>query len=153
MVRFAAVLLAVGAVIAAVAARAETPAALTDEQQLLALEQEWVKAESNHDAATLERILDDQFLCRFGTAQPLGKKAFIAAVTDGPLDPTLSQTLSDQVIIINGDTAIVMETDTIRRTKDGQPMESVHRFTTTYIRRHGRWRALAEQSARVSATK
>jgi hypothetical protein len=46
-----------------------------------------------------------------------------------------------------------METDTLRRTKDGQPVESVHRFTVTYIRRHGRWLALAEQSAKVPPAK
>ena len=153
MRRFSAVLFATGAVLAAVFVRAETPATLTDEQQLIALEQEWINAEKNHDVATLERILDDQFVSWFGSSKPIGKKAFIAEVTDGPLEPTLTHTVSDYVFIINGDTAVVMETDAIRRIKDGQPRESIYRFTTTYIRRDGRWRALAEQSVKVPATK
>ena len=153
MKRFAAYIVAAMAVFLAQSVRAESPGTLTDEQQILALEQEWIKAEPNHDVATLDRILHEQFVSRFGAEQPLNKKAFIADVTEGPVDPTLTHTLSDQRVIINGDTAIVMETDTIRRIKDGQPVESVHRFTVTYIRRQGRWQALAEQSARVPAAK
>ena len=151
MKRFTTLFLVAMAVLLSQSVRAEVPGASTDEQQILAIEQEWIKAEPKHDAATLDRILHDQFVSRFGTGKPLAKRAFIADVTDGPVDPTLSHTLSDQTVIISGDTAIVMETDTIRRTQDGKLMESVHRITVTYIRREGRWQALAEQSARVTA--
>ena len=121
---------------------------LTDEQQLLELEQAWVRAEGCHDTDALQRILDAQFVGTFGTGEVLTKGAFIAQVTGGTIDPTLTQTLSDRIIIINGDTAILVDTDTVRRTKDGKPVEHALRVTTTYIRRQGRWYALAEQTAK-----
>ncbi|MCJ7451276.1 MAG: hypothetical protein MUO39_02215, partial [Steroidobacteraceae bacterium] len=44
--------------------QAEVPAApaLTDEQQVIATETEWVQAEVHRDAAVLERVLDDRFM-------------------------------------------------------------------------------------------
>jgi ketosteroid isomerase-like protein len=119
------------------------------EQVLLELEQEWVAAENHHDAATLRRILDDQFVNTFGTGELLDKEAFIAAVTSGELDPSLSQTLSDRTTVIAGDTAIVVGTDTVRRTREGKTVTTVFRYTVTYIRRQGRWTALAEHMVRV----
>jgi hypothetical protein len=138
---------------AAVAGEAKISAAPAPsaEQQLLDLEQEWIKAEGLHDAATLRRILDDQFVHTFGAGEPVGKEEFIRDITSGPLDPTLTQTLSAQTIRVAGDTAIVVETDTIRRIKSGQPVANAYRITVTYIRRDGRWTALAEHMVRVPA--
>src|ERR1035437_5801839 len=153
MRRFTAVICAVGGMFSAAFASADPAATATDEQQLAALEQEWGKAAGAHDAATLARILDDQFVGTFGTGKLLDKKAFITAMTDGPVDATISQTLTDQTIVVAGDTAILVETDTVRRIKNGQPVENVYRFTTTYIRRDGRWLALAEQTAKFPPAK
>lgn len=152
MIRRAAFILAAGAsVSSALAGEGTVPATPVrdDEQQLIALEQEWTWAEGHHDTAMLERILDPQFVGTFGTGKLLERTAFIEAVTEGPFDPTLTQTLTDRTIVINGDTAILVDTDTIRRLKDGQPVEHVFRLTTTYIRRNGQWRALAEHMVRV----
>ncbi len=125
----------------------------TDEQQLIELEEAWVRAEHNHDTAALQRLLDPHFVCTFGSGELLTKPAFIAHVTDGPLDPTLSQALSDRTVVVAGDTAVIVETDVIRSTKDGQPVERVYRVTTTYIRRQGHWSALAEHMVRTTPTK
>ena len=46
-----------------------------------------------------------------------------------------------------------MDTDTVRRTKDGQLVERNYRVTTTYIRRQSRWFALAEHMVRVTPGK
>ena len=46
-------------------------------QQILHLGEEWVAAEVKHDAATLDRILDDKFLATFGSKRPYNKPAFI----------------------------------------------------------------------------
>src|SRR5882672_7228509 len=151
MIQRATLFLAACAMVSAVAASEDkipaTP--VTDEQQLITLEQEWTRAEAKHDITALERILDPQFVCTFGTGKLLDRQAFIQAITEGPIDPTVTQTLTDRTIVINGDTAILVDTDTIRGIQDGQPMEHVYRLTTTYIRRNGHWRALAEQMVRV----
>ena len=46
--------------------------------------------------------------------------------------------------LVAGDTAVVVETDTERKVRDGKPSAAVYRFTVTYIRRGGHWVALAE---------
>jgi hypothetical protein len=124
--------------------RADDKAAVEDEKALLKLEREWVAAEARHDVVALQSILDDRFVSTFGAGKLLDKTAFISDVTAGAIDPTESQKLSERTIVLAGDTAVVVETDTIRRIKNGQPTESVYRFTVTYIKRDGHWVALAE---------
>lgn len=115
-----------------------------DERALLKLERDWVAAESRHDAATLRRILDDRFIATFGDAKPIDKEAFIDEETQGAPDPTVSQVLSDRRIIVADRTAVIVDTDTLSRIKDGKPSTMTWRFTVTYIKRGSRWFALAE---------
>jgi hypothetical protein len=111
---------------------------------VLDLEQEWVAAEHNHDTAVLRRILHDKFIATFGAEKPDDKEAFIKEIVSGDVDPTESQTLTDRNVIIDRDTAVVVGTDTERGTKKGAAYTVVYRYTVTYIRRNGRWIALAE---------
>ncbi|HEY6904032.1 MAG TPA: nuclear transport factor 2 family protein, partial [Candidatus Acidoferrales bacterium] len=123
-------------------------------QQILDLEQVWVTAEHNHDAATLRRILDDKFVATFGGEKPLDKEAFIKETVTGDVDPTESQTLADRNVIIDQDTAVVVGTDTERGTnKKGKAYTAFARYTVTYIRRNGQWVALAEHLAEVPQAK
>jgi hypothetical protein len=112
-------------------------------QQLLNLEKEWAAAEDKHDATVLGRILDDRFVATFGAAKTYDKEAFIKLFT-GDVDATASQSLTYQAVIIDSDTAAVVGTDTAHGTRDGAPYTAVYRYTVTYIRRHGQWRAIAE---------
>ena len=122
-------------------------------QQILDLEQVWVIAEHNHDAATLRRILDDKFVASFGGEKPLDKEAFIKLIVSGNPDPTETQTLTDRNVILDHDTAVVVGTDTERGTKKGAAYTAVARYTVTYIHRNGQWVALAEHLVEVPQTK
>src|SRR5215469_9881922 len=86
-------------------------------QQVLDLGKIWVDAEIKHDAATLRRILDDKFVASFGTEKPYDKEAFIKLICSGDVDPTESQTLTDETVVIDRDTAVVVGTDTLHGTK------------------------------------
>jgi hypothetical protein len=122
-------------------------AATADEQALLKLEHEWVDPEARHDVVALQAILDDRFVATFGAGKLLNQNVFIEDITAGAIDPTESHELSDRTIIVAGDTAVVVETDTIRRVTNGEPSAKVYRFTVTYIMRRGHWAAPAEQGA------
>lgn len=111
------------------------------------LEKQWAAAEDKHDAATIRRILDDKFVATFGAQKPYDKEAFIKEEVAGDVDPTASQTL-DETVILDGDTAVVIGTDTERGTKNGVAYKAVDRYTVTYVRRQGQWLALAEHIAR-----
>jgi hypothetical protein len=114
------------------------------ERQVSKLEQEWVTAEIHRDAAVLRRILDDRFVATFGAEKPIDKEAFIKAITGDPTDVMQSQDLTDETHLVDRDTAVTVGTDTIRGTTDGKPYTAVYKFTTVYIKRGGRWLALAE---------
>jgi ketosteroid isomerase-like protein len=123
-------------------------------EEVLRLEREWATAEDKHDEATLRRILDEKFVVTFGSKKPpYDKEGFIKAQLAGDVDPTESQTLSDQTVIVDGDTAVVVATDTERGTKKGEAYTAVARYTVTYIRRNGRWVALAEHMVLVPQAK
>ncbi len=113
-------------------------------QQVLDLGREWAAAEDKHDATTLRRILDDKFVASFNAKKPYDKEGFIKEILSGDVDPTQSQTLTDETVVIDGDTAVVVGTDTLRGTNKGTAYTWVARYTVTYIRRHGEWVALAE---------
>ena len=119
------------------------------QQQVLDLSKEWVAAEIKHDANTLRRILDDKFVVSFGTGKPYDKEGFIKQEVSGDVDPTESQTLTDQTVIIDQDTAVEIGTGTERGTEKGAAYTTVYRYTVIYIRRHGQWVALAEHLVQV----
>jgi ketosteroid isomerase-like protein len=141
------------AVVASQSNYANDPPSADAKQQVLDLGKEWGAAEVKHDGATLLRILDDKFIATFGTRKPYDKRAFIKAILDGDVDPTASQTLTDEIVIVDRDTAVVVGTDTVRGTEKGAPYVVVYRYTVTYVHRQGQWRALAEHLVEVPQTK
>lgn len=123
--------------------------ALTDEQQVIATESEWVQAEIHRDAAVLGRVLDDRFMVNSSTGKLSDKPTVIAEVLSWKM---VSQTITDRTVVVDGDTAIVFGTANFRFAVDGQDDEaSAGRYTTTYIKRDGRWRALALQMTALKA--
>lgn len=127
---------------------------LDSKQQVMDLEQAWTAAEDRHDADTLRSILDERFVFTIGAdARLYDKEAFIAANLRGVPDPSKSQALTGRTVTVDGDTAVSMGTDTERGTRNGKPYTEVARYTVTYIRRAGRWTALAEHMDEVPAAK
>lgn len=122
-------------------------------QQVLDLSKEWVAAEIKHDANTLRRILDSKFVASFDAEKPYNKEAFIKLVVTGDVDPTESQTLTDETVVIDQDTAVEVGIDTVRGTEKGVAYTVVYRYTVTYIRRHGQWIALAEHLVELPQAK
>jgi ketosteroid isomerase-like protein len=121
-------------------------------QQVLDLGKVWVNAEVKRDAATLRRILDDKFVASFGTEKPYDKEAFIKLLTTSD-DFIESETLTDETVIVDHDTAVVVGTDTVRGKEKGTAYTVVYRYTVTYVRRNGQWLALAEHIVEVPQAK
>ncbi|HKD46813.1 MAG TPA: nuclear transport factor 2 family protein [Rhizomicrobium sp.] len=127
----------------------QSPPAATARQQASNLLRDWVTAENEHDAAALERILDDKFISTYGAGKPVRRDAFIKSLTSGKADPRQSQTLTDETVIVDGDTAILVGTNTFHRTDGAQPDGLALRYTITCVRRNGRWVALAEHIVKM----
>ena len=107
-------------------------------------------AENAHDVAELGRILDDQFISSYGAGKPTRKDAFIKALTKGKADPAQSQSLTDETVIVDGDTAILVGTNIFHRTDGAKPDGLALRYTITCVRRDGRWTALAEHIVKMT---
>jgi len=124
--------------------------AASDEQQVIAVETEWVDAEVRHDEAVLDRVLDERFLVNSSKGVPRNKASVIADVRGWNL---VSETITDRTVLVDGNTAIVFGTATFRFAVEGRVDEtSAARYTTTYIKRDGRWRALALHMTSLNAT-
>lgn len=119
------------------------------EQQVSKLLRDWVTAENEHDAAALDRILDDQFISTYAAGKPTRKAAFIKSLTKGQADPRQSQSIEDEIILVSGDTAILVGTDIFHRTDHAEPDGLALRYTITCVRKNGRWVALAEHIVKI----
>jgi hypothetical protein len=120
-----------------------------DEEQLVAIGKQWSDAEVKHDESVLNRVLDDDFVMVSGSGKiTVGKAAFIEGIRKSTF--TSMNTMYDR-ILINGDTAIVIGSFTVRLASglDTQPS----RYTVTYLKRQGAWRAIAEQIGSITAPK
>ena len=119
------------------AAAAATPTSANEE--LMALDREWVEAEVKHDRKVLERILDDGFVATFTSGTTYDKPAYIAAVVGAPITPF--EVIHD-LVRVHGDTAVVIDrVGTAPGTK----------VVWIAIRREGRWRVIAEQFIAIAA--
>src|SRR5215831_6449 len=103
-----------------------SPLPADPKQEILDLGQQWVAAENKHDTTTLGRILDDKFVASFDTGKPYDKEAFIKLIVSDDVDPTESQTLTDETVLIDGDTAVVVGTDTDRGTEKGVAYTTIY---------------------------
>ena len=123
------------------------------QHQILHIDRAWADAEIRRDANALRRILDDGFIAVYGSGRTADKEMFIKnAIGDGS-DRILSQDLSDVTVRVNGDTAVVVETDNVRGTDSGQPYVTALRLTSTYVKRNDQWLALAEHFTRATDLK
>jgi ketosteroid isomerase-like protein len=117
-------------------------ATISDEEQVLALSREWVDAEVRRDLATIERILDDRFVCTWPNGTTVDKIGFIGEIRRSSW---VSQALSDTIVHIHGDTAVEVGTGTAGYIADGKEASAPYRYTVVYVKRQGEWRAIAEQ--------
>ena len=119
------------------------------ERQVSKLLRDWVTAENEHDAAALNRILDDQFISTYAAGTPTRKAGFIKSLTKGQADPRQSQSIEDETILVSGDTAILVGTDIFHRTDHAEPDGLALRYTITCVRKNGHWVALAEHIVKI----
>jgi ketosteroid isomerase-like protein len=118
-------------------------------QRVLATEDEWAAAEVNRDEATLLRVMDDRFVFNANSGKLSDKAQLIKNVLAWKMT---GQTVSERTVLVQGDTAVVFGTTELRFAVEGkEDTKSLLRYTATYVKRDGRWRALALQMARREA--
>ena len=139
-----------GLVLAAtVPVQAEQPKADSDaaiSQTLQAMEQAWLNAEKNHDAAAFEQIVADDWIA----VNPDGKSQTKAErAAEIKTAHVVSATLGDMRVRVFGDTAVVTGTDDEITMTDGKKSSDHYVWTDVFLKRNGKWLAVASQTAQI----
>src|SRR6185503_15596263 len=116
------------------------------EQVLKDLEHQWNEAYKNGDRATIDRILDAQFVFTDDEANVFNKAQYLDAVSRVKVE---SYRLDDLTVRVRGTTGIVAGRWTGKFTADGKETSVVIRFTDTFSKQLGGWRVIASQETRL----
>ena len=107
------------------------------------------RAQLAKDGAALERMVHDELVFITSSGERQGKDEFIAGWT-APGDTFEPITLVDRLVTPLGrDAGVVSAETTLRGTSGGQPFASKFRFSDTFVREGGEWRAVHIQVSRI----
>jgi len=113
------------------------------------LERDWSQASLNKDIAALNSIMADDWVNIDFQGRTLTKTQTIANLKSG-LPATQAAGLGEMKVRVFGDSAIVTGSDTGKSTSKGKEVVEKYLWTDVFIRRNGRWQAVASQSTKVS---
>ena len=117
------------------------------ESALNDLRHQWFEAIKNRDKQTLNQILDEGFAFTDDEGNVYSRSQYIDAVMNAI--KVESYSLDDVATRVVGDTGVVTTRCTGKLTVEGQDAGGVSRYTDTFVRRLGKWRAIASQNTRI----
>lgn len=118
-------------------------------ESLIAFADRFDQAQLRKDGAALERMIADDLVFITGSGQRQGKREFIDGWT-APGDRFNPITLVDRVVTpLGGDAGMVSAETVLSGTSDGKSFVSRIRFTDTFRRVAGEWRAVHIQVTRI----
>lgn len=117
------------------------------ESALKDLERQWFEAIKNRDKQTLNRILDDGFVFADDEGNVYGKSQYVDVVMNTARIESYS--VDDVSARVFGDTGIVTGRWTGKLTVEGKDAGGAFGHTDTFVRRLGRWWAIASQYTRI----
>ena len=134
---------------AAVPVQAQQPKADSDaaiSQTLQSMEQAWLNAEKNHDAAAFEQIVADDWvgITPDGKSQTKAERA--AEIKTAHIT---SATLGDVKVRVFGDAAVVTGTDDEVTIENGKKSTDHYAWTDVFVKRNGKWLAVASQTTQI----
>jgi ketosteroid isomerase-like protein len=110
-----------------------------DAKAVAALDTEYQAAVKNNDAATMARILADDFILVTGRGKVYNKADLLKSARDK--DAVYEhQDDTEQTVRVWGDTAVITALLWVKGTQDGKPFDYKLWFSDTYVRTSGGWR-------------
>lgn len=138
--------------VAASISLASAASSKASEESLVQFADRFDQAQLRKDGPALERMVADDLVFITGSGQRQGKKEFIAGWT-APGDRYDPITLVDRVVVPIGEDAGMVSAETVLTgTSDGKTFASRFRFTDTFKRIGGEWRAIHIQVTRIPDT-
>jgi hypothetical protein len=120
------------------------------EQILIQMEHDWSRADTEKDAATLDRILADDWIGIDFEGTVLTKPQALRDIDSGSASLE-STVLSDMKVRIYGNTAVVTGADTEKSEYHGKDSSGKYLWTDVFVFRNGRWQAVSSQSTKLAA--
>ena len=117
-----------------------------DAKTVAALDTEYQVAVKNNDAATMDRILADDFVVVTGSGK-IYTKADLLQMARTRRVQYEHQEDSDQTVRVWGDTAVVTAKIWLKGTDEGKPFDWHVWFSDTYVRTPAGWRYVHGQAS------
>ena len=128
------------------------PAAKTEagavEQTLMQMERDWTQALIKKDAATLDRIIADDWAGIDFDGKTFAKADVLADLKSGS-NVLQSVDLGEMKVRVFGNTAVVTGSDTEKSSYKGKDTSGRYVWTDVFVQRNGRWQAAASQSVKA----
>lgn len=120
-----------------------------DVAELEALNAQWLNAYVSRDRAALEAVLAPDFLAFRAGGGVSDRDALLNGAT-GPGGRSVKAIAWENLTIrVFGDTAVVAARSLLTRERDGQDVVSANEYADVYVRRDGRWQAVAAHVIRA----
>ena len=120
-----------------------------DASKLVALENLWNQTQLNHDAAAMEKMLDEDFVLTDYDGTLSNKSQFLDSIKDMAIK--LTQEMSEGMKLHqHGNTVVVTGATREKGALNGKPFAHNGRFTDTWIKKDGRWLCVASHLGVVS---
>ena len=121
-------------------------ASATDKKALAALDTEYQAAVKTNDAATMERLLADDFALVTGSGKTYNKADLLSEARSGRIVYEHQEDTA-QTVRVWGDTATITAKLWEQGTDNGKPFDYTVWFTDTYVRYPAGWRYVFGQSS------
>jgi ketosteroid isomerase-like protein len=119
-----------------------------DEQALRKIEEDWANALVKGDVAATQRFVSPDWVLTLPDGEVLTKAQADADLKSGAVKFE-SFKLDELKVRVYGDTAVVHGLETEKSTNKGKDTSGQYRFTDTFIKRDGRWMAVATHVSKV----
>ncbi len=122
------------------------------EQVLMQTEREWSEAPNKRDAAALDRIIADDWISFTGDGETVTKAQVMADARSGA-NTAESVNLEAMKVRVFGDAVVVTGGVTEKSQYQGRDMSGHYLWTDVFVKRNGRWQAVASQTTRIGTPK
>ncbi|HEX3319487.1 MAG TPA: nuclear transport factor 2 family protein [Terriglobales bacterium] len=120
--------------------------AIDDQKLVQELDSRYQSAVEKNDAATMDRLLADDFLLVTGTGKKYTKADLLNAARNGQTKYE-QQSDSEQSVRVWGDTAVITAKLHAKGTENGKGFDYTLWFSDTYVRKSGGWQYVFGQAA------
>lgn len=118
------------------------------EDQIKKLEQDWAQATVKGGTAAVDQYEADDIISTDPSGRVTDKAQDKKDLSSGDLK-FQSMELSDLKVRVYGNTAVASGANTLKGTYKGEDISGTYRFTDTWVKRNGKWQAVASQGTKV----